>query len=282
MEIGCYVHNSIRINMSKTISETLEKKQKNESQQVEFSNSKKLKSFLQSAMNTATSLTNYIPKITSELIVCINTYQSNQKNKIKLKDNSERFDTFKSLREFSYGLVDYDRSDKNNINKAFEMVVERSIRNALMSVNNYGSIQVIDNEVVAMSKIVKPVLKKENPNKKLKVKFVSEPNEDKTLIPVNTTNMDQMWKKFSGTDNKPKDKDKSDIKTSANKFYNDLHKVYDLAKNKKYEKFWSVMSEDILETILNIGTLISDNTIRNAFEYCEKNQQTNGSIKKAS
>ena len=268
--------------MSKTISETLEKKQKNESQQVEFSNSKKLKSFLQSAMNTATSLTNYIPKITSELIVCINTYQSNQKNKIKLKDNSERFDTFKSLREFSYGLVDYDRSDKNNINKAFEMVVERSIRNALMSVNNYGSIQVIDNEVVAMSKIVKPVLKKENPNKKLKVKFVSEPNEDKTLIPVNTTNMDQMWKKFSGTDNKPKDKDKSDIKTSANKFYNDLHKVYDLAKNKKYEKFWSIMSEETLETILNIGSLISDNTIRDAYKYCEKNQQANGNIKKAS
>ena len=117
---------------------------------------------------------------------------------------------------------------------------------------------------------------------KLKVKFVNQPNEDKTLIPVNTTNMDQMWKKFSGTDTKPKDKDKSDIKTSANKFYNDLHKVYDLAKNKKYEKFWSVMSEDILETILNIGTLISDNTIRNAYDYCEKNQQTNGSIKKAS
>jgi len=268
--------------MSKTISETIEKKQKNDNQQVEFSNSKKLKSFLQSAKNTATSLTNYIPRITGELVVCINTYQSNQKDKIKLKDNTERFDTFKSLREFSYGLVDYDRSDKNNINKAFEMVVERSIRNALMSVNNFGSIQVIDNEVVAMSKIVKPVLKKENPNKKLKVKFVSEPNEDKTLIPVNTTNMDQMWKKFSGTDTKPKDKDKSDIKTSGSKFYNDLHKVYDLAKNKKYEKFWSIMSEDSLETMLNIGSLISDNVIRNAFEYCEKNQQANGSIKKAS
>ena len=256
--------------------------QKNESQQVEFSNSKKLKSFLQSAINTATSLTNYIPKITSELVVCINTYQASQKDKIKLKDNTERFDTFKSLREFSYGLVDYDRSDKNNINKAFEMVVERSIRNALMSVNNFGSIQVIDNEVVAVSKIVKPVIKVENPNKKLKVKFLNQPNEDKTLIPVNTTSMDKMWKSFSGTDTKPRDKEKSDIKTSASKFYNDLHKVYDLAKNKKYEKFWSVMSEDTLETILNIGSLISDNTIRDAYDYCEKNQQTNGSIKKAS
>ena len=267
--------------MSKSISETIEKKQKNESQQVEFSNSKKLKSFLQSAINTATSLTNYIPKITSELVVCINTYQASQKDKIKLKDNNERFDTFKALREFSYGLVDYDRSDKNNINRAFEMVVERSIRNALMSVNNFGSIQIIDNEVVAVSKIVKPVIKVENPNKKLKVKFLNQPNEDKTLIPVNTTSMDKMWKSFSGTDTKPRDKEKSDIKTSASKFYNDLHKVYDLAKNKKYEKFWSVMSEDTLETILNIGSLISDNTIRDAYEYCEKNQQTNGSIKKA-
>ena len=268
--------------MSKTMLKVMEENEKKETMKVEFGNAKKLKTHLQSAMNTATSLVNYIPKITSELIVCIKDYQKKQSDKITLKDNKERFDTFKSLREFAYDLVNYDRSDKNNINKAFEMVVERSIRNSLMSVNNFGSIQVIDNEVVAMSKIVRPVLKKENPNKKLKVKFVSEPNEDKTLIPVNTTNMDQMWKKFSGTDTKPKDKDKSDIKTSASKFYNDLHKVYDLAKNKKYEKFWSVMSEDILETILNIGTLISDNTIRNAYQYCEKNQQANGNIKKAS
>ena len=39
------------------------------------------------------------------------------KDKITLKDNKEKFDTFKSLREYSYGLVDYDRSIKNNINK---------------------------------------------------------------------------------------------------------------------------------------------------------------------
>ena len=75
-------------------------------------NSKKLKSFLQSAMNTATSLTNYIPKITQELIVVVNQYQSNMKNKITLKDQKDKFDTFKSLREYSYGLVSYDRSNK--------------------------------------------------------------------------------------------------------------------------------------------------------------------------
>ena len=160
------------------------------------------------------------------------------------------------------------------------MAVERSIRNALMAVNGFGNMQVIDNELVAVSKIVKPTIKVENPNKKLKVKWVNKPNTDDTLIPVNTSHMDKMWKKYTGTEPTPKDKDKSDIKTSAKRFYTDLHKVYDFAKNKKYDKFWSVMSEDTLETILNIGSLISDNTIRDAYKHCEKNQQVDGNIKK--
>jgi len=42
------------------------------------------------------------------------------------------------------------------------------------------------------------------------------------------------------------------------------------------------MSEDVLETILNIGVLISDNKIRDAYKYCESNQQADGNIKKAS
>ena len=65
-------------------------------------------------MNTATSLTSYIPKLTDELIIVINQYQKSIKEKITLKDNKERFDTFKSLREFAYGLVDYDPSIKAN------------------------------------------------------------------------------------------------------------------------------------------------------------------------
>ena len=266
--------------MSKTMLKVMEENEKKETMKVEFGNPKKLKTHLQSAMNTATSLVNYIPKITSELVVCIKDYQKKQSDKITLKDNKERFDTFKSLREFSYGLIGYDRSDKNNINGAFEMAVERSISSALMSVNNFGNMQIIDNELVAVSKVVKPTIKVENPNKKLKVKWVNKPNEDKTLIPVNTTNIDKMWKKYTGTEPTPQNKDKSDIKTSSKRFYTDLHKVYDFAKNKKYDKFWSVMSEDTLETILNIGSLISDNVIRNAFEYCEKNQQVDGNIKK--
>ena len=59
----------------KTMIEEIQKKEKIEDFKVEFKNSKKLKSFLQSAMNTATSLTSYIPKITDELIIVINQYQ---------------------------------------------------------------------------------------------------------------------------------------------------------------------------------------------------------------
>ena len=148
----------------------------NKSFSIEFNNSKKLKGFLQSAMNTATALVKYIPKITGELILCINQYQAHQKGNFTPEDQKERFDTFKALREFSYGLIGYDRSDKNNINGAFEMAVERSIRSALMSVNNFGSMQILDNELVAVSKVVKPTIKVENPNKKLKVKWVNKPN----------------------------------------------------------------------------------------------------------
>ena len=62
----------------------MEEAEEKEANKVEFKNSKKLKSFLQSAMNTATSLTNYIPKITEELIAVINQYQKNMNNKITL------------------------------------------------------------------------------------------------------------------------------------------------------------------------------------------------------
>ena len=248
---------------------------------VEMLNSKKLTSYLQSAMNSATSLTNYIPKITQELIAVINQYQSNMKDKITLKDQKDKFDTFKSLREYSYGLVDYDRSIKNNINTAFEMIVERSIRSALMSVNKHGSIQILDGELVAESKAVKPITKKENHDKRIKAKFISEPNKDTTLIPVNTTAIDEMWKRFNGTDNNGgSGGSKGNIKTSANKFYNDLHRVYTLAKNKKYNDFYSAMSEDALATILDIKVMLSSDLIRTTYKYCEENLEVNGNIKK--
>ena len=59
-----------------------------------------------------------------------------------------------------------------------------------------------------------------------------------------------------------------------------MHEVYDLAKNKKYEKFWASVSQSTLETILDIKALLSDDLIRNTFDYCENNIQANGSIKK--
>ena len=262
--------------------ETLKTETKKVDTKIEFSNSSKLKSFLQSAMNTATSLTNFIPKITIELIAVINQYQSSVKNKVVLKDQKDQFNTFKSLREYSYNLVDYDRTIKNNINGAFEMIVERSIRSALMSVNKYGSMQVLEGELVAESKFVKPITKKENHDKRIKAKFISEPNKETTLIPVNTTAIDEMWKRYNGTDKGDGSKgNKSNIKTSASNFYKDLVHIYDLAKNKKYEQFFSLMSEQCIDDIINIKTLLSSELIRDAYKHCEENLQVDGSIKKA-
>tara|TARA_R100000329_G_scaffold149596_1_gene140533 strand:+ start:82 stop:894 length:813 start_codon:yes stop_codon:yes gene_type:complete len=265
----------------KTMIEEIQKKEKIEGFKVEFKNSKKLKSFLQSAMNTATSLSGYIPKITDELIIVINQYQKSRNEKVNLKDNRERFDTFKSLRQFAYGLVDYDPTIKANKIGSFEMVVERAIHSALMSVNKFGSMQVIDGELVAESKSVKPITKKENHDKRIKKKFINEPNKDTTLIPVNTTAIDDMWKRYNGTGGTGSGgTGKLTISNSATKFYADLHEVYDLAKNKEYEKFWSSVSQSTLETILDIKALLSDDLIRNTFKHCENNIQANGSIKK--
>ena len=255
---------------------------KKDNNKVEFKDSKKLKSFLQSAMNTATSLTNYIPKITHELIIVINEYQKSMKSKIVLTDDKTKFDTFKSLREYAYDLVEYDTSDKNNRNKAFEMIVLRSIESALMSVNNHGSIQVLDGVLVAESKAVKPTTKKENHDKRIKAKFVSEPNKETTLIPVNTTAIDEMWKRYNGTDKSNGSKgNKSNIKTSASNFYKDLVHVYDLAKNKRYADFFSLMSEQAIDDIINIKVLLSSELIRDTYKHCEENLQVDGSIKKA-
>ena len=249
---------------------------------IDVLNSKKLKAFLQSAMNTSTALENYVPKITAELLAVLNEYYKNQKNKVVLKDQ-EKFDTFKALREYAYDLVEYDRSIKNNINGSFEMIVERSIRSALMSVNKNGNMQVLDGELVAESRVVKPITREENHDKRIKAKFINKTNNDTTLIPVNSSAIDQMWKRFNGTASSGGSKgNKSNIKTSANTFYADLNKIILLAKNKKYEEFYSLMSEDALATILDIQVMLSNTLIRDTFEYCEDNMQVNGDIKKAS
>jgi len=265
--------------MEKIVNKTVEIKKADD--KVEFQSSKKLKTFLQSAMNTATSLTNYIPKITDELIIVINQYQKSMKTKITLNDDKTRFDTFKSLREYSYNLVDYDRTDKNNINKAFEMIVLRSIESAIMSVNNHGSIQILDGVLVAESKAIKPVTKKENHDKRIKAKFISEPNKETTLIPVNTSSIDDMWKRFNGTESNGSKGNKSNIKTSASNFYKDLVNINDLAKNKKYAEFFGLLSESAIADIINIKVLLSSELIRNTYKYCEENLQVDGSIKKA-
>ena len=100
------------------------------------------------------------------------------------------------------------------------------------------------------------------------------------MIELTTQSIDDLWRRTYGTGGGTTEK--TNISASATRFYNDLHKLWNWANEKNYEKFYSNISESSLETILNVGSLISDNKIRDTFKYCENNLQANGSIKKAS
>ena len=241
---------------------------------------KKLTNILQSALNVSENLYKWLPKLAYEVAQKIKEYNANlDENSIKLKDQ-KRFDTFKSLRQFCYGLIAYDRSDKNKINKAFEHLVERGIKSGLMIVNNVAGLQVKDDELQGVYKEVKPTIPQKNFNKKIKKKYIDVKNTSNELVPVSSSLVDEIWNRKYGTSGSGGTK--PTLKSSASKFYEDIQEVYSLAENKNYDKFYSKMSNETLEIILDINALLSDDVIRNTWAYCEKNLQANGSIKKAS
>ena len=240
---------------------------------------KKLTNILQSALNVSENLYKWLPKLAYEVAQKIKEYNANlDENSIKLKDQ-KRFDTFKSLRQFCYGLINYDRSDKNKINKAFEHLVERGIKSGLMIVNNVAGLQVKDDELQGVYKEVKPTIPQKNFNKKIKKKYIDVKNTSNELVPVSSSLVDEIWNRKYGTSGSGGTK--TTLKSSANKFYEDIQEIYNLAENKNYDKFYSKMSNETLEIILDIKALLSDDVIRNTWAYCEKNLQANGSIKKA-
>ena len=241
---------------------------------------KKLTNILQSALNVSENLYKWLPKLAYEVSQKIKEYNANlDENSIKLKDQ-KRFDTFKSLRQFCYGLIAYDRSDKNKINKAFEHLVERGIKSGLMIVNNVAGLQVKDDELQGVYKEVKPTIPQKNFNKKIKKKYIDVKNTSNELVPVSSSLVDEIWNRKYGTSGSGGTK--PTLKSSASKFYEDIQEAYNLAEDESYDKFYSKMSNETLEIILDIKALLSDDVIRDAWAYCEKNLQANGSIKKAS
>ena len=241
---------------------------------------KKLTNILQSALNVSENLYKWLPKLAYEVAQKIKEYNANlDENSIKLKDQ-KRFDTFKSLRQFCYGLIAYDRSDKNKINKAFEHLVERGIKSGLMIVNNVAGLQVKDDELQGVYKEVKPTIPQKNFNKKIKKKYIDVKNTSNELVPVSSRLVDEIWNRKYGTSGSGGTK--PTLKSSASKFYEDIQEAYNLAEDESYDKFYSKMSNETLEIILDIKALLSDDVIRDAWAYCEKNLQANGSIKKAS
>ena len=83
------------------------------------------------------------------------------------------------------------------------------------------------------------------------------------MIELTTQSIDDLWRRTYGTGGGTTEK--TNISASATRFYNDLHKLWNWANEKNYEKFYSNISESSLETILNVGSLISDNKIIDTF-----------------
>ena len=157
-------------------------------------NTKELTNILQSAFNVSENLNKWLPKLANEVAKKIKEYNATLDEKsIKLKDQ-KRFDTFKSLRQFCYGLINYDRSDKMKINKSFEHLVERGIKAGLMIVNNVAGMQVNkDGELVGVSKEIKPTIPQKNINKKIKKKYIDVKNTSNDMIEIGSHFVDEVW-----------------------------------------------------------------------------------------
>ena len=132
-------------------------------------NADKLTKYLQSAQNVSNNLTNWIPKIAEEVSKIIQQYYKSLSEKDIKELADKRFDTLKSLREFCYDKVDYDRTDKKNINHAFEMVVNRGCKAGKMIADKLADLQVKEGELLGTSNKVYPTIRVENKNKKIKI-----------------------------------------------------------------------------------------------------------------
>tara|TARA_R100001082_G_C4238856_1_gene106463 strand:+ start:73 stop:489 length:417 start_codon:yes stop_codon:yes gene_type:complete len=138
--------------------------------------------------------------------------------------------------------------------------------------------------LLGTSNKVYPTIRVENKNKKIKSKFVDKANEDKTLIPVNTSGIEELWKRNFAVNVRPNSKGKKvvDVKDLAKRFLAELEPIWNYAHKKQYDKFYSKVNEEFISNLGSISALITDGTIRNAFNHCENNLSVEGKIKKAS
>ena len=233
-----------------------------------------LKTHLVLALKNTSSIMNVLlPKISvsvKELIIetkkawASNTPTSDAKKLIQMK----------ALREHCYSLVNYNR--RTDPNSAFEMVVTRAIKLALMMVDysNEFDVDSKNSQIFVMSKIATPTIIEKLEGQKSATKKTA--NKDEKLVEVNTGVIDRVYNvKYGNPTRTPKTKDvktEMSFKDSAKMFYKLFNKALNYA-TKKDVKFFHSVDEETMKQLSFIDTLFNSDAYENmrnfSIDYCE-------------
>ena len=209
--------------------------------------------------NTTNLMANIMPKLANSIKSLI--IEFNAKNKTNTKTSDNDLIQVKALREHCYSLVDYDR--KNNPNSAFEMVVTRSIRLAIMSVDYSNEFNLDDktNKIFVMSKVATPFIVEKLEGQKAGTK--KKPNTSEELVEVNTGIIDRVYKIKYPTKiavRKPKTKDAKtelNFKDISREFKKYLTKSIQYAQ-KKDVQFFDFIDDSVVNEIKAIKSLLDN------------------------
>ena len=216
-----------------------------------------LKSVLSTALkNTHSLMSVLLPKISlaiKDLIV-----EFNAKNKGNTKTSDSDLIQVKALREHAFNLVNYNR--KQQLNTAFEMVVTRAIRLALMA-TDYSTEFNVDtktNSVFVMSKIATPYIVEKLEGQKSATK--KRPNTSTELVEINTGIIDKIYRVKYPTKvlRRAKTKDESQeytLKDMALAFSKNFKLAVSYATNRKVD-FFDLIDDDTVKTITDMKKLL--------------------------
>ena len=242
-----------------------------------------LKNTLNLALKNTSNLMNVLlPKIADAIKNVVLEYKKATEKNTKTSDSEKAIQT-KALREHSYDLVGYVRT--NGINHAFEMVVTRAIKLGLMLVDHPKEFQVDtkNSKVFVMSKIATPFIVEKLEGQKANNK--KRENTSTELVEVNTGVVDRAYKvKYAvptRVSRKPKTTDeKLSFSQSTSLFFSQFNKALDYA-TKKDVRFFDMVDEKTIETLANINAMFNSQAYKGMRDFSiDYEIDINGDLKK--
>ena len=269
-------------NMTKEIKKADTKK---ENLMLDLKSNEALKNTLNLALKNTSNLMNVLlPKIADAIKDVVLEYKKATEKNTKTSDSEKAIQT-KALREHSYDLVGYVRT--NGINHAFEMVVTRAIKLGLMLVDHPKEFQVDtkNSKVFVMSKIATPFIVEKLDGQKANSK--KKENTSTELVEVNTGVVDRAYKvKYAvptRASRKPQTQDSNmTFGQISNQFFSQFNKALDYA-TKKDVRFFDMVDEKTMETLANINAMFNSQAYKGMRDFSiDYEIDINGDLKKAS